>query len=82
MIHCLVRVKVAEAKAEAETKTKEDKDVGGGEKGKESIAKQMTGQVCCRKRMSGRQPTLYSLYQTSQTHCSSGRGAKFPVIIQ
>lgn len=46
--------------AEAETKTKEDEDVGGGEKEKESIAKQMTGQVCCRKRMSGKQPTLYS----------------------
>lgn len=46
--------------AEPETKTKEDEDVGGGEKEKESIAKQMTGQVCCRKRMSGKQPTLYS----------------------
>lgn len=44
--------------AEAETKTKEDEDVGGDEK--ESIAKQMSGQVCSCKRTSDRQPTLYS----------------------
>lgn len=44
----------------AEAKTEEDKDVGGGEKEKERTAKQMTGEVCCRNRMSGNQPTLYS----------------------